>query len=99
MEQEYGVVVAITQDVPEGPEAEQVTWIFEQLLWVVKEGFIEHNDVVDDLPTIEEASRGGGDKQVEARLRVGFAQGTQGGGGEQEIADCCQVYGKDMRIR
>jgi len=81
MEQEYGVVVAITQDVPEGPEAEQVTRVFEQLLRIVKEVFIEHNDVVDDLPTIEEASRGGCGKQVDARLRVGFAQGTQGGRG------------------
>ena len=76
MQQEYSVIVTIAQIVPERSKPEQVARVFEQLLWVVKEVFIQHNDAINQFPTIEQTSRRGSNKQVNTRVGIGFTQGT-----------------------
>src|SRR5438552_2952351 len=98
MQQQYGVIVTIAQVVPEWSKPEQVARIFEQLLWVVKEVFIQHNHAVNDFPTIEQTSGGGSDKQVNTRMGIGLTQGAQCRCSQKQVTDCCQLHDKYMSI-
>ena len=98
MEQEHSVVMTITQVAPEWFESKKVARTGQQLLWIIEEVFIEHDDAIDDLPTIEDAGGVGGNQEVYLGVGIGFAQGTQGWCGKEKVADACHFDDQDVCI-
>ena len=89
MEQEYGVVMTIAQVAPEWFESKKVVRTSQELLWIIEEVFVEHDNAIDDLPAIEDTRGVWGNQEVDVGVGIRFAQGTQGRRGKEEIADTC----------
>ena len=98
MEQEYGVVITIAQVAPEWFESKKVVWTSQELLWIIEEVFVEHDDAIDDLPAIEDARGVGGNQEVDVGVGIRFAQGTQGWRGEEEVANTCHFDDQHVRV-
>ena len=98
MEQEYGVVMAIAQVAPEWFESKKVARTSQELLWIIEEVFVEHDDAIDDLPTIEDACGVWGNQEVDVGVGIRFAQGTQGWRGEEEVANTCHFDDQNVYV-
>src|SRR2546421_3094188 len=98
MEQEYGVVMTIAQVAPEWFESKKVVRTSQELLWIIEEVFVEHDDAIDDLPAIEDARGVGGNQEVDVGMGIRFAQGTQSRRGKQEVTDACHFDDQDLRV-
>src|SRR5207245_3019766 len=98
MEQEYGVVMAIAQVAPEWFESKKVARTSQELLWIIEEVFVEHDDAIDDQPTIEDNSGVWSNQEVDVGVGIRFAQGTQGRRGEEEVADACHFDDQDACV-
>jgi hypothetical protein len=70
----------------------------KQLLWVIEEVFIQHNDTIDNIPAVEQTGGGGCDQQVDNGMGVCFAQGTESRGGKEQIAYASHFDDQDARV-
>ena len=98
MEQEYGVVMAIAQVAPEWFESKKVVRTSQELLWIIEEVFVEHDDAIDDLPTIEDTRGVWSNQEVDVGVGIRFAQSMQGWRSEEEVANTCHFDDQNVCV-
>src|SRR5450755_827462 len=98
VKEEHRVVVTSAQCVPERGQAQQYRGMQDHLLWRVEEILVQDDDIVDDLPAVEQPGRIRRHQQVDARLGIALAHRAQRRCGEQEIADARELDDQDMGL-